>query len=198
MNKINQDNIITNDNDKEKGNLKKMISNCSKLLNSKENNNDFIKIINELKGMKETEDKEKNELFSKVHVSKDDKEKKKKRIKKKCDYAGLRNVGSYCYLNSVIQQLFHISQFKFSIMNSNDKKEPIKSDYLDDDNILHQLQKLFVYLSFTSYGEVIPDDLVKSIKDFGGTPIGPNMDSLELYSNLCDKIEESLKGNKNE
>ena len=60
------------------------------------------------------------------------------------------------------------------------------------------MQKFFIYLSFTSYGEVIPYDLVKSIKDFGGTPIGPNMDSQEFYSNLCDKIEESLKGTKNE
>ena len=199
MNKINQDKIITNDNNKEKDNLKGMISNCSEFLNSKdENNKNLITIIKELKEMKETEDKEKNELLSKVHLSNNNKQNKKKRIKKKYDYAGLRNVGSYCYLNSVVQQLFYISQFKFSIMNADDKKEPIKSDYLDDDNILHQLQRLFVYLSFTSYGEVIPDDLVKSIKDFGGTPIGPNMDSLELYSNLCDKIEESLKGTKNE
>ena len=60
------------------------------------------------------------------------------------------------------------------------------------------MQKLFVYLSFTSYDEVIPDDFIKSVKDFGGKPIGPNVDSLEFYSNLCDKIEESLKGTKNE
>jgi ABC-type uncharacterized transport system ATPase subunit len=65
MNKINQDNIITNDNDKEKDNLKKMISNCSKVLNSKVDNNDLIKIINELKGMKEAEDKEKMNYFLK-------------------------------------------------------------------------------------------------------------------------------------
>ena len=197
INKINQENIIINDNDKGKGNLKEMISNCVELLSSKdEGNNNLIKIINELKIMKEIEDKEKDELLSKVHISKDDKN--NKRIKKKCDYAGIKNVGSYCYLNSVIQQLFYISQFKFSIINIDDKKEPIKSDYLVDDNILHQLQKIFVYLSFTSYGEVIPYDLVKSVKDCNGSPIGPNMDSQEFYSNFCDKIEESLKGTKNE
>ena len=199
INGNNQYKINIKVNDEEKDNLKEIISYCSELLNSKdEGNKNLIKVINEIKGMKENEDKEKKELLSKVHVSTNDKQNKNKRIKKQYDYAGLRNVGGYCYLNSVVQQLFCISQFKYSIMNTDDRKEPIKSDYLDDDNILHQLQRLFVYLSFTSYGEVIPADLLKSIKDFGGTPIGPNMDSLEFYSNLCDKIEESLKGTKNE
>ena len=126
-----------------------MISHCAEFQSSKdEGNNNLIKIISELKRMKEIEDKEKDELLSKVHISKDDKNNKKTRIKKKCDYAGIRNIGSYCYLNSVIQQLFYISQFKYSIINVDDKKEPIKNDYLVDDNILNQFQKfLYIYHS---------------------------------------------------
>ena len=149
INKINQENIIIDDNGKGKGNLKEMISNCAEFLSSKdEGNNNLIKNISELKRMKEIEDKEKDELLSKVHISKDDKNNKKTRIKKKCDYAGIRNIGSYCYLNSVIQQLFYISQFKYSIINVDDKKEPIKNDYLVDDNILNQFQKfLYIYHS---------------------------------------------------
>ena len=179
-----------------------MISYCSELLNLKdENNKNLVKIINEIKGMKEIEDKEKDELLSKVQVLEDnnkDKKNKKKRIKKVSDYVGLRNIGGYCYLNSVIQQLFYIPQFKYSIMNVDDKKEPKKSDKLEDDNILHQLQKLFVYLSFTSYGEVIPSEFAGSVKDYNGISIGPNMDSQEFYLNICDKIEESLKETKNQ
>ena len=69
------------------------------------------------------------------------------------------------YLNCVIQQLYMIPQFRNSILDVDDEKEPENSEFLNDDNILHQLQKLFTYLSYTSYGEVIPKDLVVSIKD---------------------------------
>ena len=202
INRNNQYKINTYNNEKEKDNLKKMVSYCSEFLNLKdENNTNLVKIINELKGMKEIEDKEKDELLSKVQILKDNnkyKRNEKKSIKKASGYVGLRNIGGYCYLNSVIQQLFYIPQFKYSIMNVDDKKEPKKSDKLEDDNILHQLQKLFVYLSFTSYGEVIPSEFAGSVKDYNGKPIGPNMDSQEFYLNLCDKIEESLKGTKSQ
>ena len=110
----------------------------------------------------------------------------------------MRNLGNLCYLNSVIQQLFYIPLFKYSIMNADDKKSPIKSDFLDDDNILHQMQKIFTQLSFTAFGEIIPKDLIFSIKDFDGNPINPNnmQDSHEFYTNFCDKIEESLNNTK--
>ena len=83
-------------------------------------------------------------------------------------------------------------------MSVDDGKGPIKSEYLDDDNMLHQLQKLFAYLSFTFFGEVIPKDLIFSIKDYDGNPISPNnmQDSHEFYTNFCDKIEDSLNNTK--
>ena len=201
INKSNQ--IKININDKEKENLKYMISDSSEVLNSIDvNNKNLIRIITELKGMKEIEDKER-EVYELKENNKD-KDNKKKRKRRKCDYVGLRNKvsykGSYSYLISIIQQLFHISVFKYSIMNVDYKKEPIKSKYLKDDNILHQLEKLFIYLSFTSYGEVIPKEFISSVKDLDGyDSIGPNMDILEFFLFiLCDKIEESLKGTKNE
>ena len=97
------------------------------------------------------------------------------------------------YLNCVIQQLYMIPQFRNSILDVDDKKEPEKSEVLNDDNILHQLQKLFTYLSYTSYGEVIPKDLVVSIKDSSGKPINQVLDSNEFYNNKktcssCKKV----------
>ena len=82
INNNNQIKININNNDEEKNNLKEMVSYSSEFLNSKDENNKYLtKIINELKGMKEIEDKEKDELFSKVHILKDEKN-NKKRIKK--------------------------------------------------------------------------------------------------------------------
>ena len=77
-----------------------------------------------------------------------------KRIKKKTNYIGLRNLGSLCYLNSIIQHLFRIPQFKYSILGADDKNDPKKSEFLDDDNMLHQLQKLFTFLSFPKYTKI--------------------------------------------
>ena len=80
------------------------------------------------------------------------------------------------------------------------KKNHKKSEYLKDDNMLHQLQKLFTYLTYTSYGEVIPKDLAFSIKNYEGQPINTNemQYSDEFYFNFCDNIEESLKKTKYE
>ena len=93
-----------------------------------------------------------------------------------------------------------IPQYKYSILDANDQKSPIKSEFLEDDNLLHQLQKLFTYLSYTSYGEVTPRDFCLSIKEYGGQPLNTNQmqDSNEFYSSLCDKIERSLKDTKYE
>ena len=193
INKSNQ--IKININDKE--NLKYMISDSSEVLNSIDvNNKNLIRIITELKGMKEIEDKER-EVYELKENNKD-KDNKKKRKRRKCDYVGLRNKvsykGSYSYLISIIQQLFHISVFKYSIMNVDYKKESIKSKYLKDDNILHQLEKLFIYLSFTSYGEVIPKEFISSVKDLDGyDSIGPNMDILEFFFFFLCKNEFLIK-----
>ena len=158
----------------------------------------LITILNDLKEkeLKENNfinEKEKSQSSKNNNIKND-------RIKKNCKYIGIRNLGTICYLNSVIQQLYMIPQFKYAIMGVDDKKPPIKTQFLNDDNILHQIQKLFTYLSYTSYGEVIPKDLVFSIKDFDGQPININQmqDSNEFYTNFCCKIEESLKNTKYE
>ena len=183
---------------------KELILYCTLYLKSKNGNriDNLNKIFSKLKEIKEKEDKENNSSKSEENNSSNKKIKskylKKKRIKKKSEYSGLRNLGSLCFLNSVIQQLYMIPQFRYSILDADDNKEPIKSEFLEDDNILHQLQKLFIYLSFTSFGEVIPKDLILAIKGFDGQPIPPNMmqDSCEFYNNFCDIIEESLKNTK--
>ena len=119
-----------------------------------------------------------------------------KKIKKTCPYVGIKNLGSLCYLGSIMQQLYWISKFKYSILSADDSKPPDKSNDLvdDDDNILHQTQKLFTYLSFSSYGELIPKNFIFSINIYGER-IKPNqmLDSSEFYLNYLEQIKTSLE-----
>ena len=167
----------------------------SKNVNNKDNINLIVSKINELKTKEDTyikyynnksNNNSSNEKITKLNI---------KRIKKNSKYIGLRNLGTLCYINSVIQQLYMIPQFRNSILDVDDKKEPEKSEVLNDDNILHQLQKLFTYLSYTSYGEVIPKDFIISIKDYKGKPISfkKTEDSNEFFIKFCDKIEKKIK-----
>jgi ubiquitin carboxyl-terminal hydrolase 34 len=167
-----------------------MLSYCSLCLKKGDKKN-FLNLVSELYKIKLKEDEKIKSLSSGSN-------KEKKKIKRISEYIGIRNLGNLCYLNSIIQQLFYIPLFKYSIMDVDDKKEPIKSDYLDDDNLLHQIQKIFTQLTFTAFGEVIPKDLIFSIKDFIGNPIDPNemQDSHEFFTNFCGQIEESLNNTK--
>ena len=175
---------------------------CILFLNSKNvtDKEKINKLVSKLKKVKEKEDEENKDNNKSNNNRSGEKAKKlnKKRIKKKSKYIGIRNLGTLCYLDSVIQQLYMIPQFKYSILDADDKAEQVKSDFLEDDNILHQLQRLFTNLTYTSYGEVIPKDFILSIKDYDGRPISTNQmqDSNEFYSNFCDKIEEKLKDTK--
>lgn len=39
-------------------------------------------------------------------------------------YAGLKNLGNICYMNSMIQQLYMNKTFRYLIMRIDDKKAP--------------------------------------------------------------------------
>ena len=118
---------------------------------------------------------------------------------KSCGHVGLKNLGCICYMNSIMQQLYMVPTFRYAIMSADDKELPKPaSNYnysIDDDNLLHQLQNMYTYLTFSEKMDYNPKDFCFSYKDFDGNPINvrAQQDSQEFYNNFCDKIENCLK-----
>jgi len=122
--------------------------------------------------------------------------------KKQHDHVGLKNLGCICYLNSTMQQMYMVPTFRRAIMWSDDNKEANPtSNYrysCEDDNLLHQLQEMYTYLTFSEKMDYNPRGFCYSFKDFDGNPINiaAQQDSQEFLNNFCDKIENSLKPTK--
>ena len=121
---------------------------------------------------------------------------------KSCGHVGLKNLGCTCYMNSIIQQLYMCPTFRYAIMSVDDgEPEKPSSGYrhsVEDDNLLHQLQIMYTYLTYSDRMDYNPRDFCYSYKDFDGNPmnVGSQQDSQEFYNNFCDKIENALKKTK--
>jgi ubiquitin C-terminal hydrolase len=122
--------------------------------------------------------------------------------KKQCDHVGLKNLGCICYMNSTMQQMYMVPTFRRAIMWSDDGKPPNPSSNYryscEDDNLLHQLQEMYTYLTYSEKMDYNPKGFCYSCKDLDGNPvnIAAQQDSQEFLNNFCDKIENSLKPTK--
>ena len=127
----------------------------------------------------------------------------KVKIPKSYNHVGLKNIGSICYMNSILQQMYMVPSFRYAIMSSDDKKiHNFQSSFFFhntfDDNLLHQLQKMYTFLTYSEKQAYNPKDFCASFKDFDNAPINPmvQQDSQEFFNNFCDKIENCLKNTK--
>ena len=95
-----------------------------------------------------------------------------------------------------------VPTFRRAVMWADDGKEPNPSSNYryscEDDNLLHQLQEMYTYLTFSEKMDYNPRGFCYSFKDFDGNPINiaAQQDSQEFLNNFCDKIENSLKPTK--
>jgi ubiquitin carboxyl-terminal hydrolase 34 len=89
-------------------------------------------------------------------------------------FAGLKNLGCICYMNSMIQQFFNVPTFRYSLLAADDRQalELVKnSDGKDlDDNSLHQWMRMFSHLEMTDRKEYNPADFCYAFKEPGGKP----------------------------
>ncbi|OQR93624.1 ubiquitin carboxyl-terminal hydrolase 12 [Achlya hypogyna] len=99
---------------------------------------------------------------------------------------GLKNQGATCYMNSLLQTLFHLAPFRKAVYDT---------PTTDDDSansVVLALQRVFYRLE-TSDKAVSTKELTKS---FGWSHMDAftQHDVQELYRILCDRLEEKMKG----
>ena len=116
-------------------------------------------------------------------------------------YSGIKNLGCICYMTAMIQQFFMNSPFRYALLRAHDSMPSENIPYtnnpkiLVDDNILHQMQKLFVFLELTDRQDYNPFEFCFSYKDYSGQPVNVLMqqDAQEFINMIFDKLENSLR-----
>lgn len=118
-----------------------------------------------------------------------------RRGKSSSGFVGIKNLGCICYIISILQQFFMISPFRNALLSVDDKKPPVFNEAGIDDNLLHQLQNLFVNLNLSMRVDYIPSSLCHSIKEPNGKPINVCIqhDAHEFLNIIFDKLDRSLK-----
>ena len=124
-------------------------------------------------------------------------------------YVGIVNLGCICYMNAMLQQFYMIPEFRTGIMAVDDGKPPTNLAYLQgdpsvdptetgvdvDDNVLHQLQRLFGFLELSDRQAYNPAPFCFAFKDAAGRPVNVSVqeDSQEFLNKMFDKLEQALK-----
>ncbi|KAJ3283921.1 hypothetical protein HK104_010175 [Borealophlyctis nickersoniae] len=108
-----------------------------------------------------------------------------------CGYAGLRNLGATCYVNSIMQQFYMIPSFRSAILSADTGDSEDKKD-----NLLYQLQVLFSNLQETQKRDYAAVDFCHSFKDYDGKPMNVfvQTDVDEFFNQLFDRLERLLRG----
>ncbi|KAF8395507.1 hypothetical protein HHK36_019455 [Tetracentron sinense] len=107
--------------------------------------------------------------------------------KKETGYVGLKNQGATCYMNSLLQTLYHIPYFRKAVYHM-----PTTENDIPSGSIPLALQSLFYKLQYTD-NSVATKELTKS---FGWDTYDSFMqhDVQELNRVLCEKLEYKMKG----
>jgi ubiquitin C-terminal hydrolase len=111
---------------------------------------------------------------------------------KSTPYIGLVNLGSTCYMNSIFQQIFAVTEFRNFLIDT-------EVDYGDDieSNPIFQFQIVMKGLRDAVRQTYNPKNFCRVFTNFDGTPINvtEQMDADEFFNNLMDKLEGELKKN---
>ncbi|KAG2388438.1 hypothetical protein C9374_000602 [Naegleria lovaniensis] len=109
------------------------------------------------------------------------------------NFVGLANQGATCYLNSLVQSLFHTPEFRYVIFKwrYDAQRDPSKERCIP-----YQLQRLFAYLTLSKRKAVPTTSLTKSF-GWEQSDAFVQHDVQELNRLLFDAIDVSLIGSRN-
>jgi ubiquitin carboxyl-terminal hydrolase 34 len=96
---------------------------------------------------------------------------------------------------AMIQQFYMIPTFRYELLAADDKRAPIIDNPKNvDDNILHQLQRIFAHLELTERQDYKPDKFCFAFKDLDGIPtnISIQQDAQEFLNLIFDRLETLL------
>jgi len=118
-----------------------------------------------------------------------------KQEKSMAGFVGIRNPGSICYMNSMLQQFFIIQPLRNALLSANDKRLPCINKEGIDDNMLHQMQTVFAFLQLSCRRDVNTANFCYSYKERDGKPTNVNIqhDAHEFLTTLFDRLERTLK-----
>lgn len=121
------------------------------------------------------------------------------------NYVGLKNLGSICYMNAILQQFFMTKTFRYAMIACQDEVPENFTDYNGsrkeyknrriDDNVLHQFQKMFTFLELSERIDYNPVEFCYSFKDFQNQPVNVSIqqDAQEFLNMIFDKLENGVK-----
>lgn len=110
--------------------------------------------------------------------------------KHRLGYGGLRNLGSTCYMNSLLQMLFMIPGIRSFLLSHNlfDHGEGLYSATELQGNVIYQLQKVFKHLFFSDKKFHTPLDFMYIFNN----EYNVQQDACEYFLLICEKFENCL------
>lgn len=113
-------------------------------------------------------------------------------------FVGIYNPSCICYMNAMLQQFYMTPTFRYALLMANDH-EPENVVTVDnrriDDNVFHQLQRMFAFLDRSERKDYHPAGFCHSFKDYAGQPvnIAIQQDTKEFLDIFFDKLDNTLK-----
>lgn len=113
-------------------------------------------------------------------------------------FLGIKNLGCVCYMIAMLQQFYCTPAFRHGILMATDNKQTELNEVkgkLIDDNLFHQIQKMFAYLDNSERRDFNPTDFCLSYKDYTGQPVNVmvQQDADEFLKVIFDRLEEAVK-----
>ena len=113
-------------------------------------------------------------------------------------YVGIQNPSCVCYLNSTLQQLFHVVSFRRGIFQVKTECEFDSPEAKDD--MMLQLQYLFASLQASDKAFTDPKPFCYAFKDWDGRPtnVSVQQDASEFLAKFFQQVEGCITGSANE